>query len=51
MSIVVDDLTDEEKRIYCFMLISERQNGNIIVHPDMLDEAKKILKKLGISND
>jgi hypothetical protein len=47
--ITVDDLTDREKRIYCFMIESEKQNGSIIVPPKMLKEAENILSKLGIS--
>lgn len=44
----VDELTNEEKRIWCFMNYSESVNGTVIVPPWMLDKAKEIYKKLGI---
>ena len=47
--LTVNELTNEEKKIYCFMIESERQNGSIIVPPNMLKEAEKILDKLGLS--
>lgn len=45
----VNDLTDEEKRIWCFMDNSERTNGIIVVPPWMKEKAEAVLKKLGIS--
>ena len=48
-SCTLKDLTSEELVIYRFIEHSKRINGTVIVPPWMLEKAKRIEKKLGIT--